>query len=81
MTDTCPGCGAWLDRPDDCGTCEYFNLAAGRYHYCGQPDCHCRALRGTIRAAVLARFAQGFAAGNPGQTYREVAAERLGLQP
>ncbi len=77
VPSTCPGCGRPLASPDDCDTCEYFNLTAGRYHYCGQPGCHCRALAGTMRREVLARFAAEFTAAYGGRSYRDLVAERF----
>jgi hypothetical protein len=58
----CPGCGLALTDPADCDRCEYFNLASGRYHYCGQPHCYCRYLPGLnhmypeIRQQFLDRY-------------------------
>lgn len=53
---TCPGCGNTLDHPGDCSHCEYFNLRAGRSHYCGRDSCYCRNLRGTMGRDVLDSF-------------------------
>ena len=58
----CPGCGLVLDDPTDCDRCEYFHLASGRYHYCGQVNCYCRNLPGLrhmypeVRQQFLGRY-------------------------
>ncbi len=58
MSAICPGCGRLAEwAPDACEHCEYPDLAAGRYHYCGQDWCHCRNLRRTMRREVLEAFA------------------------
>jgi len=58
----CPGCGMPMDDPNDCGRCEYFNLASGRYHYCGRRDCYCRNLPGLgyMHSEVRQRFITRF---------------------
>lgn len=58
---TCPGCSRSLERPDWCFNCHYFDILTGRAHYCGQPACVCRGLRGTMRPVALAGFAEEFA--------------------
>jgi hypothetical protein len=57
----CPGCGSattFYGSVEDCDHCEYFNLVAGRTHYCGRGDCYCANLRTFMRSDVLKEIAE-----------------------